>query len=189
MATNPAGALPSWPYIITSGLFVVAAAVASAVVYRDPPAVTQTPVEGIAVFAALYVVAQAVERVVEIVFGFVDFIIGKITGATARQRTLNARVALRAALQAGGGQAAAATDVAEAKSDTSLLKYCVSFAFSLPFATYIQFSVTKLIGLEGVAIWVDILITAAAITGGGAALHDLIGKVQASKEKDKLETA
>jgi hypothetical protein len=56
------------------------------------------------------------------------------------------------------------------------------FALSYSLVSYFEFGIFKTIGVDNMADGVDRVLTALAVMGGAKGLHDLIGKVQKSKE-------
>ena len=153
----------------------------TALVGEDP---SFKPVEGISVFALVYVLAQAVERVVEGVLAVLEGF-AKVAGKQLATTTkAEATRALRSAATAPGVIEQSAKAEA-ATSDTRALAFGLSLAIGFVACGYFEIGLMRLIGVSGVEGWVDRLASAIIIAGGAKPLHDLISKIQKSKEKDE----
>ena len=214
---------PKRRYVYASLFFVaVGLVVAYLVETLDWSAVASTAVEGVTVFAILFVLAQAIERVVELVLPWLDGFIVWLArrDATKDQRSsellavrkteairgirevTNAGIAnvsleigqLGATDSAALAQQATETTDAEKKTkevrnETRLLTQSMSFAMAIVLVAWFQFSLASAIGFENVPIWLDFLLTATAIMGGSAGLHDLLSNIQKQKETEEAKAS
>jgi hypothetical protein len=142
-----------------------------------------SPAEGISVFAVLYVLAQGVERVVEVTVTVVDLLATKAGATFAEARKRTAAASVRAALQAGGPPAP--TDVVEAqeaRADLAVLAAGLGFGLAYALVGYLGVGILNIIGVHHLAPEMDRAFTALAITGGSKGLHELIGRLEKSKE-------
>lgn len=181
---------PGREYVATAFVLVLIGVAAGQLLVRAD--VTYKPAAGVSVFAVLYVLAQGVERVVE-------FIIGAVTALDkdfAENRKRNALASLAAAGTAAPGSVApAAADpetekkAKEARLDIGVLAQGLAFAFAYSFVSYFEFGIFQTIGVENMADGADRALTAVAVMGGAKGLHDLIGKVQKSKEASEAAAA
>lgn len=148
-----------------------------------------TPVPDISTFAVLYVLAQGIERVVEVLIAVIDGVATRLSEskfAEARKRTA------LSTLKAEGSPAVshddtekAAKDLDAARADLTLVSQGLSFALAIVSVSYFHYGAFASIGVAGVDAPVDRVFTALAIMGGAKGLHDLISKVQKSKEKEE----
>jgi hypothetical protein len=172
------------------GLAVVGWIAGTSLVSQSP---TFTPMEGIGVFALVYILAQAVERLVEIILSVVDSLAGKAgkeLAPTTKAKALRALSAVPAAAAAPAGVAANAAAIEKeqarsAESDTHALAFGLALGIAFLGCGYFEVGLLKLIGVEQVPIWVDRFVSGIIVAGGAKPLHDLISKVQTSKQKDQ----
>jgi hypothetical protein len=173
--------------------------------------VTYKPIEGIGVFAALYLIAQAAERVTEWVGDLLS-----LRDSSPQQKKERALQRLRAANStlngnptladfgavAGAGAAvpgaltalveqnqsaveqkeAAEGEVKETRREITFLAHGVSVAVCAVGVNALNYGVLAHIGAQGFNPDVDRLLTVAAAAGGTKALHELIGRMQKAKE-------
>jgi hypothetical protein len=154
--------------------------------YRNPPAFTAGV--GISAFAPLYVLAQAIERILEPVNHFLQ-LGGDTHGAT---RTRNAAVA--EALATPKPEHVAAATAAQHELDhlrANRVAICWGLASALAMAGcgYFGFGVLHAIGDNGVPRYIDVVVTGLAIGGGTKPLHDFIANLQSSAQAKKLPAA
>jgi hypothetical protein len=176
-------AKPNQKYLFAAAAFVAVGVVAGQVLVGAD--VTYSPAEGISVFAVLYVLAQGIERVVEIVISAItllgtDFAENRKQQALASlNSTLNGNPALD---DITGAVAQEEKKVEEARLDIGLFAQGLAFALSYALVSYFEFGIFTTIGVDDMAAGVDRVFTALAVMGGAKGLHDLIGKLQKSKE-------
>lgn len=129
----------------------------------------------VSVFALVYVLAQGVERIVEVVLAFV--------GAAARllQKELATTTKARALQEADDRQA----DSAEA--DTRALAFGLALGVAFTGCGYFGVEMLELIGVQGAKQDVELFVTGLVVAGGSKPLHDLISKIQKSKQKDEKQ--
>jgi hypothetical protein len=165
---------------------------------------------GVSIFAFLYIAAQGVERFVEMIVLFLEFVFAKRnngkefasttkTRALASARMLRRRMSRPDVLARADSEEVATihTDLANAEhvahqARKAMLILTLGMSFGLSFVLLASVEV-GLFGLvlsprdngAAVPLWVDWLLTAAALTGGSKGLHDLLSKVQSSKEADE----
>ncbi|WEK12352.1 MAG: hypothetical protein P0Y48_07615 [Candidatus Microbacterium phytovorans] len=183
------------PYIVTTIILVVAGLVLGPILLTSST-ITQTPVEGIAAFAILYVLAQAIERVNQLLVPVLDRLLSAVSGAptaTDKKRTALTAVREQAAAMRGFGVSAYSADaqseadeaVTTANIEKALLTNGLAFLLAMLLVGLFKFSLLASLGYTNVPSVVDIVITATAIMGGSAGLGDLISKIQKSKTADE----
>ena len=188
-----------WRYIIIAGVLLVGGGLLAAFL---PPlegvVLKLKPEDGFSVFAILYVLAQAIERLTQVFVPILDRIIaiGDVDG-TASKRKRDAvqgvrlqNLQIRAAVAGGATVAVAADDekeVTAANIEKALLTNVVALAFAAWAVGWFNFSLLGAIGFEGVPTAIDHVVTAVAIMGGTAGLADLISKIQKSKTADEVK--
>lgn len=170
----------SLTYLFVALAIVAASAVVAIVVYdaREPSRMVFG--EGWSALAAIYILTQATERLLEP--------ISRVLLPTAPARD---ELTAKLAAAANSGNVADANDAAEAKArlesltrDRTILFWGISTAVGL--------LVSGLFGIMlfwGIAesnapeAWLDILATGLVVGGGSKSLHDLITRIEKSKEK------
>lgn len=183
------------PYILTTIILVVAGSALGPILLASST-ITQTPVEGIAAFAILYVLAQAIERANQILVPVIDRLLSKMSGAptaTVKKQEALAAVRMQAAALRGIGplvysvddQSEADKAVTTANVEKALLTNGLAFLLAMLLVSLFKFSLLASLGYTNVPSVVDIVITATAIMGGSAGLGDLISKIQKSKTADE----
>ena len=142
------------------------------------------PVEGISVFALVYVLAQGVERLVELALSLVDSVANKVGKQVAPTTKAQALRAVAAAPTARGGSDEKET-VLSAESDPHALAFGLPLGIAFVACGYFEVGLLELIGVTGIDAWVDRLVSGLIVAGGAKPLHDLISKIQKSKQKDE----
>jgi hypothetical protein len=139
---------------------------------------------GVSVFAVLYVLAQAIERFIE---PFSPLLGGVLSGGVSKGTLVKKRDTKLADAKNGVGVApkkACADAQAELdlfRANASTLAFGIAAFLALIGSGYFGFLILNLIGLSGVAAWVDLLVTGLAVGGGTKPLHDLITNLKESK--------
>jgi hypothetical protein len=146
-----------------------------------PSTVTYAPVAGIAVFAVLYVIAQAVERIIEWITDLLKLLPGSSNAVRA--------TAVRELRMTQTGVAAApvnveeTTEVAEqSRTDILFLTHGLAIALSVGAVTCLNYGIMASLGASNVNGELDRFLTALAAAGGSKGLHELIGRVQVAKD-------
>lgn len=143
---------------------------------------------GASAFALIYIVAQAIERINELLILCLykknaNFAEGKKRRAL---KAIKAPVPERADAGATDGKANAPDELASARRELRILTMATAFALSFLLLGSLDTGLLAIV-TEGnhPPELLDWLISAAVFAGGTSALHDLISKVQKSKEKDE----
>lgn len=147
-------------------------------------------VEGISVFAVLYVFAQAAERLSEVLIDLVSLIPHSpekkkqeaLLAVRAANSTLSGKPTEAAFAVAASAKPTEEGKVAEARTPITFLAHGVSFAFCALAVTWLNYGLMSHVGAVGVDGDLDRLLTALAAAGGTKALHELIGRLQKAKE-------
>lgn len=145
--------------------------------------VRYAPATGIAAFAVLFVIAQAVERLVEWVTDLLEL----IPNSTAKKKAVATRE-LRAAvstLDATESKTKEA-EVDEARTDIRFLAHGLAILLAAIAVSWLDYGILESLGVTGFSPDLDglnRLLTALAAAGGSTALHELISRVQVAKEK------
>jgi hypothetical protein len=177
------------------------------VIYGPVAGVTYRAIEGISVFAVLYVIAQGSERAVELVTDVLSLIPEspeeRKTKAVAAVRKANStlngnplrldllskivddsgtRELVEKAAKASEQKADKKTEADDARRDITFLAHGLSIAICAVAVNGLNYGVLSRVGADGVSAGLDRLLTMLAAAGGTKALHELISRVQASKE-------
>lgn len=177
-------------------LGVIFAAVGLAVVWIGPVStkVEHHVVPGIAVFAVLYVIAQGVERIVEIVtslLGLIKNSPGKekeeaLRAIAAANSTLNGNPSIAdfsaSAPKAAKAKANAKKKVDNARTDLSFLALGLSILLCAIAVNALNYGILASLGTTHVNGDLDRLFTALAAAGGSKGVHELVGRLQKGKE-------
>jgi hypothetical protein len=156
-----------------------------------------TPLASFNVFAVMYIVAQAIERLQD---PFVPFM-GR---AQSDKTTVNQPTAIAArdkavvnALQNPGSHAEAKKaaeaqrTVEQMRANLTLLMFGTSSALAMIASGWFGLYLLKAVGVTSGPLWVDLVVTGLAIGAGTKPLHDLISNLSASKtaKQDPVQTA
>lgn len=188
---NPDGPLVPEKAVVSRGYILAAiAAVAAGVVTGQllvDEDVTYKVMPEVSVFAVLYVLAQGVERIVEFVISVLSMAIKgfaenkKRAQLSAINSTLNGNPTVDDIEGLSKKQAA----VAEARTEITVLAQGLAFGMAYALVSYLEFGIFKAIGVAGFEPGLDRVLTAIAVMGGSKGLHELIGRLQKSKEAAK----
>jgi hypothetical protein len=185
------------PYIVATVVLVVVGLILGPII-ASASTVAQNQVEGIAAFAILYVLAQAIERANQVLVPVFDRLVAAVskepTATTKKQRGLTV---LRAQAAAARGvavgvfsadtQTEGAKTVTTADIEKALLTNGLAFLLAMLLVGLFKFSLLASLGYADVPALVDLILTATAIMGGASGLSDLVSKVQ--KTKTAAETS
>jgi hypothetical protein len=174
-----------------AGLVLGAAGIAIAA-FGPSADVTLTPVDGISMFAVLYLIAQAAERVTE----FAVLSLSWKLPSSEENKTLalkEVRAAQTEIMSTIASSASVSTDTKEAAKELVALARRALAVFAgglgiLLCAAMVRatdFLILSTVGLTGVDERVDIVITTLAAAGGSKGLHETISRIQKSKEKSE----
>jgi hypothetical protein len=187
MPNNGQGSRPrsSWLFIVLGALFGV---IGIGAVFLGPTSkATYGVTAGISVFAVLYVIAQAVERLVEWVVEGLS-LIPNSPGAEKKEAllqlreantTLNGNPALAAVASTKNEQQQTVDDKTK---DISFLSHGLSILFAAIAVNWTNYGMMDSLGALHLNGDLNRLLTALAAAGGSKGLHELIGRVQAAKE-------
>lgn len=136
--------------------------------------------EGLSPFAAVYVAAQALERLLEPLSPW-------IRGNEKKE----AKVQLMRALADNDSpaQAGAQRMLGAVRADRAVVFWAVATVLAMVLSASTGLFLLHLIGVTGGPSWLDILVTGLAIGGGTKPLHDLITRIEKSKEKAEKDSA
>jgi hypothetical protein len=176
---------------VAAGLVLGAVGIALAA-FGPSVEVTLTPVDGISMFAVLYLIAQAAERVTE----FAVLALSWKLPSAEENKALSlkeVRAAQTEIVSTIASSAAVSTDTKEAaKEKVALARRALAvFAGGLgillcaAMVRATDFSLLWTVGLRGVDERVDVVITTLAAAGGSKGLHETISRIQKSKEKSE----
>ena len=135
-------------------------------------------IEGLTLFAIFYIFAAAVERLVEPLKNLI------FDGR--KKKAINKRDHGKAAgniQQAANGQA----EINQTRADSGIVTWAFATSFSILGTSATGLFFLHAIGIEGVSLWLDILITGLAIGAGTKPLHDLIGYIENKNISSKNE--
>lgn len=155
------------------------------------------PVEGISVFAVLYVIAQGVERLVEWTIDLATLLNqspGKkkdagLQALTAANSTLNGSPTLDAFESAATAAADAKKEVETARTDITFLAHGLSILLAAIAVNWLDYGIFTHLGATGISESADHLFSALAAAGGSKGVHELIGRLQKTKEASEEAAA
>jgi hypothetical protein len=192
------------PYLaLVLGLLLMGVLVGQALVDDDRKA--YVPPDGIGLFAVIFVITQAIERLLEIFAPFFGVTCATKAPPTPASDTSTLRglvtksqivrfrdTALAYSLTTADDaeraktarQAAWAQELlAQTRSNTATL-WAVASALGMVAAGLLNVLLLEAIGADvGDARWLDVLVTGLVVGGGTKGLHELIGNIQKSKEQ------
>lgn len=177
-------------YVLAGTLLGIAGVVGA--VFVDPnQSVTYVPVEGITVFAVLYVISQGAERLTEWLVELLSLLPsspGKKKEETLR-RLSNSTVNGNPVALDFDAVVEAKETVDKARTDISFVAHGFSILVCALAVIWLNYGLMKHIGAQGVGVRIDHLLTALAAAGGAKGLHELIGRMQKAKEKAEVAPA
>jgi hypothetical protein len=151
---------------------------------------TYAVVTGTSVFAVLYVLAQAVERMVEWVVEGLSLIPDSPGDTKARAvrklRQANSTTNGNPDLSAFDDSETRATvekTVDDKRADIRFLSHGLSILFCAIAVNWTNYGMMDSLGAHGLSNDLNRLITALAAAGGSKGLHELIGRAQVAKER------
>ncbi len=155
-----------------------------------------TPVPGIGVFAVFYILAQAIERLLE---PLSELFGGDKTAAALGGNKPQAIVTRDAAVAAAIAEPTvnSATAAAEAqavldqiRANKAVVLWAAASLLAMLASGFFGLYILRGVGVSDAPVALDILVTGLAIGGGTKPLHDLITNIQQSKEakQDPAET-
>lgn len=144
---------------------------------------------GTSPFALLYVFAQSIERLLEVVSPLLGGLLGVAGGAksTKGQLVQSRNTAWAAAVQSPvpANKTAAADaqhQVEQFRANSAVVSFGLASLLAMCASGYLGMFLLHLTGVTSAGIVLDILVTGLAIGGGTKPLHDLITNVQKAKE-------
>jgi hypothetical protein len=135
-------------------------------------------VEGISLFAVLYVIAQGAERITEWIIDGLSL----LRGSPEKKKEEGQRGIRAALIQAQAPQQEEVKKVNQAKTALTFLGHGISFFACVIAVNALNFGILRTIGAQNVSGDLDRFVTALAAAGGGKALHELVGRLQTAKE-------
>lgn len=135
-------------------------------------------IEGLTLFAIFYIFTAAVERLVEPLKNLIF--------DERKKKAINMRDHGKAAgniQQAADGQA----EINQTRADSGIITWAFATAFGILGTSATGLFFLHAIGINGVSLWLDILITGLAIGAGTKPLHDLIGYIENKNVSTKNE--
>jgi hypothetical protein len=150
--------------------------------YRNPPEITLAT--GISAFAPLYVLAQAIERLMEPANHFLK-LGGDPKPATAARDAAVARAVATADPGDADIAAAAQREVDALRANRVAICWGLASALAMVGCGYFGIGVLHTIGDTGVPRYVDVIVTGLAVGGGTKPLHDFITSLQSSAHGKK----
>ena len=144
----------------------------------QPTPIKLVSVEGLTLFALFYIFAAAIERLVEPLKNLIF--------DSRKKQAINIRDHGKAAgnlQQAADGQA----EINEARADSGIVTWAFATSFAMLGTSATGLFFLHAISIEGVSLWLDVLITGLAIGAGTKPLHDLIGYIENKNISTKTE--
>jgi hypothetical protein len=154
--------------------------------YRNPPPFTAAA--GISAFAPLYVLAQAIERVLEPVNHFLQPG-GDKRAAVAERDDAVAKAMTTAHPDDVGKAAAAQHELDTLRANRAAICWGLASALAMVGCGYFGIGILHAIGDDGSPRYIDVIVTGLAVGGGTKPLHDLISSLQSSAHGKKTPAA
>lgn len=185
---------PEATYLILAAVALLAGAVLGTLAYDNWGAgVGFKPPEGVGIFALFYIMAQGIERIQE---PFTPFVTAKKTGEDGRTTQRRAKAELESSVASAeaaktlDSATAAAKTVANKKrtvdqvrANLTVLLFGSSALLAMLLSSYLKAGLLRTIGVSGVPVWIDVVVTGVVVGAGTKPLHDLISNLKESKEK------
>jgi len=182
---------PGLLYIVFS-LIALAAGFAGGLALQQHfhPGMTKLPVipAGFGIFGVLYVLAQAIERILQPVSWFGGGFLGGLNGGSTKtalaKEHQNAVVqALRRPGNSDDAQQAADSqhEIDQYKANLTATSFGVAALLAMLVSGYTGLFLLSAVGLH-IAGWLDLLVTGLAIAGGTKPLHDAISSLSSSSQ-------
>jgi hypothetical protein len=145
---------------------------------RDPAGFT--PGQGVSVFAPLYILAQAIERLLEPFTGLINATAG--SDGSANNKTAKGKV--NAALATGDLIDAANWQqvVDRVRKNTAVVAWGAASCLGIIFCGWFGLYMLRMIGFPDVPKQVDFIVSGLAVGSGTKPLHDLISNLQQAKD-------
>ncbi len=147
-------------------------------VWIKPKPIVLTSIEGVTLFAVLYIFSAAIERLVE---PAKSLMVGQ------KKKDAENRVETARADGDEQGQADGQAKLNETREDTKVIAWSLASTFAILGTSATGLFLMQAIGAEKVAPWLDILITGLVIGAGTKPLHDLIGYIEKKQEESEDE--
>lgn len=170
-------------YLVAAVIVMTVGVVGGLVLARTTDVPDYKLAAGASAFALIYIVAQAIERVNELLVLVLD----KASSGFAEAQKQNALKTIKGVhVTSAVPEADAPARLTKARKELRVLTMAVAFGLSFVLLAYLETGLMELV-TEGShpSQPLDWIISAAVFAGGTSALHDLTSKVQKSKEKDE----
>lgn len=191
-AARPATASVNW--LLASYAVVAGGAIVAVLLWwwRNPAPFS--PASGISVFAPLYILAQAIERVID---PFTSFVTAKAPDDSAKKKDGTAIAAgegvkrdeavhaVNEALVAGEAKKAADWQavVDQIRKNTAIIAWTAATVLGMVLCGLLGLFMLRLVGFADVPKQIDIIISGIAVGSGTKPLHDLISNLQSAKDE------
>ncbi|MGI8758045.1 MAG: hypothetical protein ACR2K0_01930 [Acidimicrobiales bacterium] len=171
---------PSTALVVGGFIAVALGTLIASVLYEVLEPALPMLVEGLSPFAAIYVAAQALERLLEPLSPWVR---------ASEKSQAKANFVLASANHDPPAQVAAQRQMAVVRADRAIFFWAAATILAMLLSGSMGLFLLHLIGVTGGPPWLDILVTGLAIGGGTKPLHDLITRIEKGKEKAEKEAA
>jgi len=190
-ATGGKSVYPEMMYFFIAGVAIGVGAIVGTYLFDNASkGISFTPPTGVGIFALFYVVAQVIERLQEPFTPSVDAPKAGEEGTRLNKR--KARALLESAIAGGDATEAANAqrNVDQIRANTTVLLFGTSALLAMLACGYLKAGFMQTVGVTGLTVWIEVLLTGLVVGGGTKSLHDLISNLQAAKEdkKDPKET-
>jgi hypothetical protein len=183
----PAAKPVDYYWLVAFGFMAVGAVVGMLFLhYRNPPVFR--PVIGISAFAPLYVLAQAIERLMEPLNHFLK-LGGDPTDAVAARDAAVAKARTTSHPDDARIAAAAQHEVDALRANRVAVCWGLASALAMVGCGYFGIGILHAIGDDGVPRYMDVIVTGLGVGGGTKPLHDLISSLQSTAHGKKNAAA
>jgi len=182
----PAGP-PSISYMVVAYIVVIAGAYLSWLLYKHVKPQPPVAVQGVSIFAALYVFAQCIERVMEPFTSWLGWTAAKVNPTDERKRLVTKKAALM--LMADTPSVENRALVARIRRNKAVITWAIASFLAMLASGGLGILLLQSVGYKSAPVWVDVLVTGLAIGSGTKPLHDLISNLQDSSSQKEESSA
>ena len=180
-ATRVSAGPPDTGYMLSAYAIVAVGALAGWALWELVKPRVYLPAPGVSIFAALYVFAQCIERVMEPLSSFLG------TATDENRKTVKKAEAMDAFARRPSPRTRAV--VTQVRHNRAVLIWAIASFLAMLASGSLGLLLLRSVGLTGAPVWADIFVTGLAIGSGTKPLHDLISKLQQSSSQKEASAA
>ena len=176
----PAGA-PDTFWVVLAYVVMGAGVLAGWLLWKYVKPLNFVPVQGMSIFAALYIFAQIIERVMEPFSSLLG------SAKDDKQVKFTKKEALQQFAQEPSPKTRAL--VAQVRRNRTVIIWAIASLLAMLASGGLGLFLLRSVGLKGAPVAVDVLVTGLAIGSGTKPLHDLISNLQSSSTSKEESAA